>query len=386
MIRAEEIKSSLGSEFPSFAKLLVRSHVSSCFWMGLPMTFCKLHLPRKDMPIVLEDESGEQFVLKFIADKTGLSAGWRKFAAAHKLVEGDVLIFQLVEPNKFKVYVVRANDLTEVDGALGLLNLDAHIKQSDTGKDDADNAEIAPNNKKRKRLKTLPLAVVKKKKKMGLPKSVQNSIQSVKQFENDSEEVGSEVLAGPRLSGSAVRFRDVKSFTDFNILVDGLCIDSELPEHIRVKYYALCCSKNTFIHARLVRGLNSKLVAGIICETVNIADAIRACKLTTSRDEYLIWEKTLKSFELMGMSVGFLRARLRYLLSLAFESDDAPDARRYVEAKSGKGRAEDEIRDLEAKLVELKHTSEKFCADIESLKSKAERYEHKFQEEVDAPW
>ena len=33
MIRAEEIKSSLGSEFPSFAKLLVRSHVSSCFWM-----------------------------------------------------------------------------------------------------------------------------------------------------------------------------------------------------------------------------------------------------------------------------------------------------------------------------------------------------------------
>ena len=70
------------------------------------MTFCKLHLPRKDMPIVLEDESGEQFELKFIADKTGLSAGWRKFAAAHKLVEGDVLIFQLVEPNKFKVTFV----------------------------------------------------------------------------------------------------------------------------------------------------------------------------------------------------------------------------------------------------------------------------------------
>ncbi|GFY86501.1 hypothetical protein Acr_05g0001400 [Actinidia rufa] len=306
MIRAEEIKSSLGSEFPSFAKLLTRRD---------------------------------------------LAQGGESFAAAHNLVEGDVLIFQLVEPNKFKVYVVRANDLTEVDGALGLLNLDAHIKQSDTGKDDADNAEIAPNNKKRKRLKTLPLAVVKKKKKMGLPKSVQNSIQSVKQFENDSEEVGSEVLAGPRLSGSAVRFRDVKSFTDFNILIDGLCIDSELPEHIRVKYYALCCSKNTFIHARLVRGLNSKLVAGIIVKLV-----------------------------------GFLRARLRYLLNLAFESDDAPDARRYVEAKSGKGRAEDEIRDLEAKLVELKHTSEKFCADIESLKSKAERYEHKFQEEVDAPW
>ncbi|XP_057481555.1 B3 domain-containing protein Os01g0234100-like isoform X2 [Actinidia eriantha] len=353
---------------------------------GLPMTFCKLHLPRKDMQIVLEDESGEQFELKFIAEKTGLSAGWRKFAAAHKLVEGDVLIFQLVETNKFKVYVVRANDLTEVDGALGLLNLDAHIKQNDAGKDDADNSEIAPNNKKRKCLKSLPLAVIKKKKKMGLPKSVAKSIQSAKQFENDCEEVHSEVPAGPRLSGSAVRFRDVKSFTDFNILVDGLCIDSELPEHIRVKYYALCCSKNTLIHAHLFRGLNSKLVAGIVCETVNIADAIRACKLTTSRDEYLIWEKTLKSFELMGMRVGFLRARLRHLLILAFESDDARDARKYLDAKSGKGRAEDEIRDLEAKLVELKQASEKFGADIESLKSKAERFEHKFQEEIDAPW
>ncbi|GFZ18756.1 hypothetical protein Acr_27g0004950 [Actinidia rufa] len=493
------------------------------------------------------------------------SQGGESLLLHTKLVEGDVLIFQLVETNKFKVYVVRANDLTEVDGALGLLNLDAHIKQNDAGKDDADNSEIAPNNKKRKRLKSLPLAVIKKKKKIGLPKSVAKSIQSAKQFENDCEEVHLEVPAGPRLSGSAVRFRDVKSFTDFNILVDGLCIDSELPEHIRVKYYARAAAllqQNTLIHARLFRGLNSKLVAGIVCETVNIADAIRACKLTTSRDEYLIWEKTLKSFELMGMSdaksgkgraedeirdleaklvelkqasekfgrnityllsspefgllvrandltevdgalgllnldahikqndagkddadnseippnnkkrkrlkslplavhlevpagprlsgsavrfrdvksftdfnilvdglcidselpehirpdairacklttsrdeyliwektlksfelmgmsVGFLRARLRHLLILAFESDDARDARRYLDAKSGKGRAEDEIRDLEAKLVELKQASEKFGADIESLKSKAESFEHKFQEEIDAPW
>lgn len=30
--------------------------------------------------------------------------------------------------------MVRVNDLTEVDGALGLLNLDAHTKQNDAGK------------------------------------------------------------------------------------------------------------------------------------------------------------------------------------------------------------------------------------------------------------
>ncbi|GKU94729.1 hypothetical protein SLEP1_g8176 [Rubroshorea leprosula] len=30
--------------------------------------------------------------------------------------------------------MVRVNDLTEVDGALGLLNLDAHTKKNDAGK------------------------------------------------------------------------------------------------------------------------------------------------------------------------------------------------------------------------------------------------------------
>lgn len=33
LIRAEEVQSNLGPEFPSFVKVLVRSHVSSCFWM-----------------------------------------------------------------------------------------------------------------------------------------------------------------------------------------------------------------------------------------------------------------------------------------------------------------------------------------------------------------
>lgn len=32
-----------------------------------------------------------------------------------------------------KVYIIRANDLTEVDGALGLLNLDSYTKHNDSG-------------------------------------------------------------------------------------------------------------------------------------------------------------------------------------------------------------------------------------------------------------
>lgn len=53
--------------------------------------------------MTLEDEAGRHFQVKYIAHKTGLSAGWRQFSAAHKLLEGDVLVFQLVGPTKFKV-------------------------------------------------------------------------------------------------------------------------------------------------------------------------------------------------------------------------------------------------------------------------------------------
>lgn len=67
------------------------------------MPFCKNHLPRKDTPVILESETGEEFEIKYIAEKTGLSAGWRKYCTAHKLVEGDVLVFQLVAPTRFKV-------------------------------------------------------------------------------------------------------------------------------------------------------------------------------------------------------------------------------------------------------------------------------------------
>lgn len=384
MVRAEEVRLSLGSESPSFLKLLVRSHVNTGFWMSLPVPFCKSHLPMNDTTVTLEDEDGEQFELKYIADKTGLSAGWKKFAVGHKLLEGDVLVFHLVGPNKLKVYIIRANDLTEVDGALSLLNLDAHKKQNDTGNEQR--ATIL-RFKKRKRPKSLSLTVVEKKnKKSGLSSSVPQFGQLVEQSGNDSEEVGSEVLEGSKLSGPTLRFKDIKRFEDFHIHVNGLCIDSDLPKHMRMKYYELCCSRKAYLHENLLPGLYSKLAAGMIGETVNIADALRACKFTTSWNEFAIWEKSLKSFVVLGMNVGFLRKRVRRLLGLAFESEGASETKRYIEAKNERTRTEDEIKNLEAKLVELREASERFDADIETLKSKAERYEIEFQEEINAPW
>lgn len=203
---------------------------------------------------------------------------------------------------------------------------------------------------------------------------------------NDSEEVASEVLECSKFSGAANHFKDVKSFEEFHIVVHGLCIDLELPELIRRKYYDLCHSKNTFLHDRLLPGLSCKLASGMIFEAVNTADAIKGCNLTTPRNEFDVWEKSLRSFELLGLKVGFLRSRLRRLVSMSFDSDDAVDTRRYLDAMIKRGHAEEEIRNLEAKLVEMKEISTKYDNEIESLKMKAEKYVLKFQEEANSPW
>lgn len=247
---------------------------------------------------------------------------------------------------------------------------------------------MALNNKKKKRPKSLPLTVVQKKKqKAGLCRSI---VPHMGQFEeqsgNDSDEVASEVLESTKFSGDSVRFRDIKRFEDFHITVNGVCIDSELPEHVRRKYYELCCSKDAFLHELFLPGLHCKLAAGIIFEAVNTTDAIKSCKLTTSRKEFEKWEKSLRSFELLGMNVGFLRARLHRLQNLAFDSEGALETKRYWEAKTARARTEDEIRNLETKLVELKEASGKYDAEIEMLRSKAESYELMFQEEVNGPW
>lgn len=70
---------------------------------GLSRKFCTDNLPKRDTMIVLEDESGNKYDTKYLVEKIGLSAGWRGFSIAHKLVEGDALVFHLVTLSKFKV-------------------------------------------------------------------------------------------------------------------------------------------------------------------------------------------------------------------------------------------------------------------------------------------
>ena len=53
--------------------------------------------------MVLEDEEGVEYDAIYIGNRTGLSGGWRAFAIDHHLEDGDVLVFELIEPDRFKV-------------------------------------------------------------------------------------------------------------------------------------------------------------------------------------------------------------------------------------------------------------------------------------------
>lgn len=60
-------------------------------------------MPKTDSAIVLVDKSRKEYMTKYLERKAGLSAGWRGFSIAHNLLEGDVLVFGLVQPTKFMV-------------------------------------------------------------------------------------------------------------------------------------------------------------------------------------------------------------------------------------------------------------------------------------------
>ncbi|KAJ4762840.1 B3 domain-containing protein [Rhynchospora pubera] len=136
--KAQDIQSSLDN--PSFVKAMVRSHVSSCFWLGLPSQFCKDYLPKGEAKMVLEDENGVDFDTVYIGSRSGLSGGWKGFAVHHNLEDGDALVFELTAPDHFKIYIVKAlEDLVE----------DADAKVTGKGSNQAIESEIEGGGEER---------------------------------------------------------------------------------------------------------------------------------------------------------------------------------------------------------------------------------------------
>ena len=124
------------------------------------------------------------------------------------------------------------------------------------------------------------------------------------------------------------------------------------------------------------------MATGMISEIINIADAIRASTLTTSRHDFAIWDKTLEAFEMLSMKVGFLRARLNRLVTLALQATEG----RYEEARVERDRAEEESSSLEQKLLELKQAKSRLDDEIEDLEASSKRHKIRFREVANAPW
>ncbi|XP_044487819.1 B3 domain-containing protein Os01g0234100-like isoform X2 [Mangifera indica] len=382
--QAEELRANLEASFPSFWKAMVKSNVTHGFWLHLPMRFCKLHMPKTDTVFTLENESGGEYKVNYISQRTALSGGWKAFCDSNGLNESDVLVFHLIAPLRFKVFIVRAN---------GISNVTAEAKPINSVPLDIDSeAKINDQTEKEKKSK-------KRAKQLKSPGFIQHDIQNstlmvlettnghvIDQFENGRVDLGPITSEGLQSSESPCNFKEVKSVDNFTILVNDLAIDSELSDHHRTKYYELCSSQNSFLHNHLLKSINCKLAAEIITQTVNIAEAVRACNLSTSRADYEVWDKTLKGFELLGMNVSFLRARLNRLMSFTLESEESMELKRLKEVTVEKSCAEEEMRALELKLLTLKETMGRLDYKVESLKAKAETHALKFQEEVNAPW
>ncbi|KAD6119114.1 hypothetical protein E3N88_10385 [Mikania micrantha] len=111
--KAEELEANLEGGHPSFVKPMLPSHVTGGFWLGLPGHFCRKYLPKNDGTVTLIDEEGEEFPTVYLAHKVGLSGGWRGFSLSHELVDGDALVFHLIQPTVFKVYIIRCKGYEE---------------------------------------------------------------------------------------------------------------------------------------------------------------------------------------------------------------------------------------------------------------------------------
>ncbi|KAI3895292.1 hypothetical protein MKW92_010408 [Papaver armeniacum] len=305
--RAEQIRSSLDPTIPSFAIPMLQTHVMESFTVVIPWKFSAKNMPKKDIEVTLLDEEGEEQIVEYHTDRHRLGRGWRDFAKGHNLALGDAVVFQLMEINKFKIFIARKTGLAAVDGAFGRLQPEACAQKSSPGKAGND---MKPTRK----------TVVGKPKRKHLPLPV------VDQLEICSEETDSECLEGIRFASSVREFEDIKDIESFTIIYNDLIIDSEMSKHVKSRYYELCCSQNSFLHKNLLPGLNCKLVAGMISETVNISDAVRSGQVSsTSGDVLQDWRTSLEAFEHLDMNVGFLLTRLDELEKMASESEQAVD-------------------------------------------------------------
>ncbi|GMP48394.1 hypothetical protein CsSME_00015764 [Camellia sinensis var. sinensis] len=225
MERAEEVLANVADGFPSFVKCMLPSNVTHGFWLILPKKFCNLHLPMHDTTVILADECGKEYEANYLVERHGLSAGWRAFSLAHRLLKGDRLVFHLIKPCTLKVNIVRVYGLDEVDAALCIMNLVSHATRTYSDKN------IRTRKKAKKCVKSHLLDIPQKKiKKNGFAVLHSNQGLVADKSKTYSNSFGSEFLEG-----------------------------SEISSH-QANKYSSCC-QNPILHDHPLKGINCRFTA-----------------------------------------------------------------------------------------------------------------------------
>ncbi|KAI3961841.1 hypothetical protein MKW98_022046 [Papaver atlanticum] len=386
-VRAEEIQFSLDPQFPSLVKLMLRSHVVQGFWLVIPNFY--LFLTNVDVATSLLEsgtpsllESGTPAKGNDQADaeerKTGIK-NTRKHLLSRPAVpliaEDQHIVPPLKSCKEMKMTKSPAQKHVKSHLSVPFLGDDQDATLPTAGPKET----TATDDPIRKRVKFHPSVLH-----LGGDQNITLPLSSSKQPEDQSnrEVIDTEVLEGIKLSDSSVEIQDVTDLESFTITVNGLIIDPEMSENYRSKYYELCRSQKTYLHNNLMQGVNSKLVAGIICETVDIADAIRASELGTPKDDFKAWRKSLIGFKHLGMNVDVLLSWIDILLKLVMEAEDSFD---YNETMVRQNRVKREIAALDMKILELRNESVRLEREVKALQVNEEKHEA-FYSVVRSPW
>ncbi|THU44637.1 hypothetical protein C4D60_Mb02t09470 [Musa balbisiana] len=103
---------SFKSKNPFFHVVMYDSHVYTGFFLNVPSSFARLHLPKISQRITLWDENGKPWKVTYVCCSNcgGLSGGWGSFSFTHNLEKHDVCVFELIKRSLIKVHIFRVVD------------------------------------------------------------------------------------------------------------------------------------------------------------------------------------------------------------------------------------------------------------------------------------
>ncbi|KAG0585486.1 hypothetical protein KC19_2G015400 [Ceratodon purpureus] len=93
---------------PKLVVVMTRGYVYRGFWLVLSRPFAKKHMPTETREVTMQNMAGHSWIVKWLhkeAGSGGFSAGWRGFALDHRLEEGDVCVFEILDQKHYVLLV-----------------------------------------------------------------------------------------------------------------------------------------------------------------------------------------------------------------------------------------------------------------------------------------